>query len=223
MAAEARPAPPDRPWVMVNMVASVDGASFGPNGRSAPLSSETDRRLFHALRGAADVVLAGAGTVRAENYGAPRGDGEVPRLATVSRSLALDPEARFFREPGVPPIVFTTEQALAEGQADPRLAVVAEVRAAGHYELDWSVALQLLHREYGCRVLLVEGGSTLNTQLVTADLVDELRLTLSPLVVGGSSHRVVGPGAPAELRRYQLADVAEDEGFLFLRYLRDRH
>jgi riboflavin-specific deaminase-like protein len=208
---------------MVNMVTSVDGASSGPNGRSAPLSSDTDRRLFHALRSVADVVLAGAGTVRAENYGAPRGDGAVPRLATVSSSLALDPDARFFREPGVPPIVLTTEQSLTEGRADPRLAAVAEVRAAGHHEIDWPAALRLLRSDYDCRVLLVEGGSTLNAQLVAADLVDELRLTLAPLVVGGTSHRVVGPGVPAETRRYTLADLAEEDDFLFLRYLRRRH
>ena len=309
VAAEARPAPPDRPWVMVNMVTSVDGASSGPNGRSAPLSSDADRRLFHALRSVADVVLAGAGTVRAENYGAPRpprggatpagstaagagspaagpagrpaagttgdatpgstgsggegvdaaappvagttgtgtgatgapagatehGDsgagaggtpvaaGKIPRLATVSASLALDPDARFFREPDVPPIVLTTEQALAEGRADPRLAAVAEVRATGHRELDWPAALALLRREYDCEVLLVEGGATLNTQLVALDLIDELRLTISPVVVGGASSRVVAPGAPAEIRRYTLADLVEDDGFLFLRYLRHRH
>lgn len=227
VATEARPVPPDRPWVMVNMVTSVDGASTGPNGRSAPLSSDADRRLFHALRNVADVVLAGAGTVRAENYGAPRGDDgsgrAVPRLATVSSSLALDPDARFFREPSMSPIVLTTEQAMLEGRADPRLAGVAEVRAAGHHELDWPAALRLLRSEYGCGVLLVEGGSTLNAQLVTADLVDELRLTLAPMVVGGPSHRVVGPGVPAETRRYTLADLVEEDDFLFLRYLRRRH
>lgn len=223
VAAEARPAPLDRPWVMVNMVASVDGASSGPDAKSAPLSGDADRRLFHALRAVADVVLAGAATVRAENYGAPRGDGRVPRLATVSASLALDPDARFFRQPTVPPIVLTTEQALAEGRADPRLAAVAEVRAVGHHELDWSAALRLLRTEYDCRTLLVEGGATLNAQLVAADLIDEFRLTVAPMVVGGSSHRVVAPGAPAETRRCTLADLGEEDGFLFLRYLRRRH
>jgi riboflavin-specific deaminase-like protein len=223
VAAEARPAPADRPWVMVNMVASVDGASAGPDGRSRSLSGEADRRLFHALRAVADVVLAGAGTVRAENYGAPRGDGKVPRLATVSSSLAFDPDARFFSEPAEPPIVLTTEQALVEGRADPRLAAVAELRAAGQLEVDWPAALRLLRTDYDCRTLMVEGGSTLNTRLVADDLIDEFRLTVAPLVVGGSSHRVVGPGAPAVVRTCTLADLAEEDGFLFFRYVRRRH
>ena len=221
VAAEARPAPPDRPWVMVNMVASVDGASSGPDARSAPLSSEGDRQLFHALRAVADVVLAGAGTVRAENYGAPRGDGRRPRLAVVSGSLALDPDTRFFREPAAPPIVLTTEE--ARERADPALAAVAEIRAAGRRSFDWSTALRLLRADYDTQVLLVEGGPTLNTQLVADDLVDEFRLTIAPLVVGGSARRVVAPGAAADTRAFTLAGVAEEEGFLFLRYLRDRH
>jgi riboflavin biosynthesis pyrimidine reductase len=207
---------------MVNMVASVDGASSGPGDKSAPLSSAADRRLFHALRAVADVVLAGAGTVRAENYGAPRGDGLRPRLATVSGRLALDPATRFFREPEVPPLVFTTGDALAEGKASPELAAVAEIRAAGAHTFDWPEALRILRADYGTEVLLVEGGPTLNTELVAADLVDELRLTIAPLVVGGSTRRIVAPGAPADARRYTLADLGEDDGFLFLRYLRDR-
>jgi riboflavin biosynthesis pyrimidine reductase len=141
----------------------------------------------------------------------------------VSASLALDPDARFFREPTEPPIVLTTEQALAEGRADPRLATVAEVRTAGHQVLDWPGALRLLRADYGCRTLLVEGGPTLNTQLVADDLLDELRLTIAPLVVGGASRRIVGPGAPAEARPFTLADLGEEDGFLFLRYVRDRH
>jgi riboflavin biosynthesis pyrimidine reductase len=209
--------------VVVNMVASVDGASTGPDTRSGSLSSEADRRLFHALRSVADVVLAGAGTVRAENYGAPRGDGRRPRLAVVSASLALDPAARFFREPDEPSIVLTTEDALAGGNAAEQLTAVADVRAVGEHSLDWPAALRLLRREYDAMILLVEGGPSLNTQLVAEDLVDEFRLTVAPLLVGGSARRVVAPGAPAQMLPFTLDEVDEEEGFLFLRYLRDRH
>ena len=207
---------------MVNMVASVDGASTGPDTRSGSLSGEGDRQLFHALRAVADVVLAGAGTVRAENYGAPRGEDHRPRLALVSASLALDPAARFFQEPDEPSIVLTTEDALDGGQAEP-LTAVADVRAVGAHSLDWPAALRLLRHDYGAKTLLVEGGPSLNTQLVAEDLVDELRLTVAPLLVGGAARRIVAPGAPAQTLALTLDEVTEEDGFLFLRYLRDRH
>ena len=209
--------------MILNMVASVDGASTGPNTRSGSLSGEGDRRLFHALRRVADVVLAGAGTVRAENYGAPRENGHRPRLAVVSASLALDPEARFFQEPDEPSIVLTTEDALAGGQAAERLTAVADVRAVGAHSVDWPAALRLLRHEYAAKTLLVEGGPSLNTQLVAEDLIDELRLTVAPLLVGGAARRIVAPGAPAQTLPLTLDEVDEEDGFLFLRYLRDRH
>lgn len=222
VAAEARPAPPGRPWVLCNMVASVDGASSGPDGKSRSLSGPADRRLFHALRNVADVVLAGAGTIRAENYGAPRGEGPGPRLSVASASLALDPEAKFFQEPTLRPIVLTTDEAVRDGRADP-LTSVAEVRAVGDRLVDWDRALTLLREEFATEILLVEGGALLNGQLLAADLVDELRLTVSPIMVGGSSRRIVSDAPNLGPLTLTLDDVLEEDGFLFLRYLRDRH
>jgi riboflavin biosynthesis pyrimidine reductase len=107
---EDRPPPPDRPWVMLNMVSSLDGRAQGADGRSGPLSGPADRALFRALRATADVVLAGAGTARTENYGPVLlsdqlrrqrlSDGRVerPRLAVVTNSLNLDTGGRLFEE-----------------------------------------------------------------------------------------------------------------------------
>jgi hypothetical protein len=64
----ARPRPEGRPWLIANMVAGLDGA-LAWNGKVGVLSSEADRSLFVRLRGIADAVLVGAGTVRAEGYG----------------------------------------------------------------------------------------------------------------------------------------------------------
>jgi riboflavin-specific deaminase-like protein len=222
VAAEERPPPAGRPWVLVNMVASVDGASQGTDAKSGTLSGPGDRRLFHALRGIADMVLAGAGTVRAENYGAPKGAAPGPRLAVVSGSLALDPTSRFFREPAQPPVVLTTEEAVAAGRADD-LAEVADVHAVGDRMVDWDRALRLLREELAVETLLVEGGPLLNGHLVAADLVDELRVTVSPLVAGGSARRIVADSPLTGSLPLALADVLEEDGFLFLRYLRVRH
>jgi riboflavin biosynthesis pyrimidine reductase len=234
---EPRPAFGARPWVLANFVASIDGAATGPDGRSGTLSGAADRALFQALRAAADVVLAGAGTVRTENYGRARltdaqqehrrgqGRAALPRLAVVSASLRLDPAARFFAEalPDQPPIVLTTTAALTDiADRAEELAAVASVYAAGETTVDWGEALRVLHAEVGAGVVLAEGGPTVIGQLVTADLLDELCLTVSPLMAGGDAPRIVA-GARIEAALPQRLDrVFAADGYLFLRYLRDR-
>jgi riboflavin biosynthesis pyrimidine reductase len=118
VASEPRDPAPDRPWLLVNMVASLDGG-VTVEGRSGGLAGKADKELFGALRQIADVVLAGAGTMRAEDYGPPkatdevralrqaRGQREVPRIAVVTRRLDLDPTARLFSDPDNRPWVIT--------------------------------------------------------------------------------------------------------------------
>lgn len=221
---------------MMNMITSADGHVFGSEHRSGPLAGPADRAMFRALRGEADVVLAGANTVRIEHYGAPRlpaatqaaradtGRPPLPRLAVVSGSLDLDPEARLFREapPDQTPIVVTTTSSLEKRPGATALEPVATFLEAGETTVDWPTALRRLAVEKGTRVLLVEGGPNVNGQLIAADLVDELCLTLSPMLVGGSSPPTsTGPttSGPSNLR---LTRVLEEDGFLLLRYLRDR-
>lgn len=237
VAADHRMAAADRPWVLVNMIASLDGAFVGPDGRSGQLSDSADRHMFRALRGIADVILAGATTVRLENYGAPRlprdvqaarrerGQAPLPRMATVSASLRLDPTSRLFNEtpPDQSPIVLTTAKALeALRTEDPDLATaltnVAEPRACGQDSVDWARALEELRRE--ARVVLVEGGPTVNAQLIAGDLVDEFCLTLSPTLVGRPGDGGAAVAAGTTLRRFHLNRVHEQDDFLFLRYLR---
>ena len=152
-----RPAPPGRPWVLVNMVTSVDGATT-VGGRSGKLSGPVDRRVFRALRGCADMILVGAGTVRAEDYRPPRtpedtiatkrsidGQDARPRLVVVSASLDLDPEAPLFADresTDPPPIVATVTTAPAERRA--RLEPVAEVMACGETCVDLTGLLAVL-------------------------------------------------------------------------------
>src|SRR5512139_2148655 len=112
-----RPRPDGRPWLLANMVAGLDG-SLSWHGRVGELSSASDRSLFVRLRGLADGVLVGAGTVRAEGYGPVRlptdGHEAVPPLVVVSRSLDLDWSAPLWAAADGPrPIVVTSEGAPA--------------------------------------------------------------------------------------------------------------
>lgn len=226
-AAADRPPPAQRPWVLVNMVASADGAT-AVEGVSGGLGGPADKEVFSALRAVADVILVAAGTARAEAYGPPktpsdrraeradRGQTPYPRLALVTGSLDLDPASPMFTDAPEPPLVYTVPG--APDQRRVALAPVAEVVDAGTDRVDLAAVLADLHRR-GAATVLCEGGPGLIGQLVAADLVDELDLTTSPLLVGGDSRRVaVGPAArPAAL---VLAHLWEDDGTLFARYVR---
>lgn len=230
VAAEARPAPPDRPWLLVNMIASLDGA-ITVEDRSGALGGPADKAMFAALRAVADVVLAGAGTVRAEGYGPARpaaatraarrarGQAEVPRIAVVTRSLDLDLAAPLFTAAEEPTIVITCGSADPDRQA--AVAAVAELLVVGDAVVDLPAAMAAL-RTKGVEVVTCEGGPHLNGDLIAADLIDEWALTLSPLLVGGDaarSSRGLGGQVPAALR---LDRLLQDDGYVFGRWVRDR-
>jgi riboflavin biosynthesis pyrimidine reductase len=138
-------------------------------------------------------------------------------LAVVSRSLELDPDAALFRDPEQRPFVVTTTD--ADPARRSALARVAEIIEAGTGAVDLRSALDQLH-DRGADVVLSEGGPTLNGQLVTAGLVDEVCLSLSPLLVGGSSRRLADGPFGSEPLPLVLDRVITEDGFLFLRYLR---
>ena len=229
VASEARPAPGDRPWVLVNMVASLDGA-ITIDERSGGLGGPADREVFFALRHVADVILVGAGTARAEDYGPPRaseavraerrgrGQAEVPRLALVTRSLDLDPAARLFSDPDRRPLVFTFEGAPTERVS--ALADVADVVRLGETAVDLPGVLRHLRTE-GAEVVTCEGGPSLNGELIAHDLVDEWDQTVAPLLVAGDAGR--GSRGPlADPRRFELARLLEADGDLLGRWVRSR-
>ncbi len=230
VAAELRRPPGDRPWVLVNMIASLDGA-ITVEGRSGGLGAPADKAMFAALRGIGDVILVGAGTVRAEDYGparpsaatraarAARGQAEVPRIAVVTRSLELDPDSRFFTEAVVPPLVITCESSPAKRRR--ALEAHAEVVVAGVATVDLAVALRRLGA-LGAGVVTCEGGPRLNGELIAADLVDEWDLSIAALLVGEDSDRAaVGPRPPVPLPM-QLDRLVEGDGLLLGRWLRTR-
>jgi riboflavin-specific deaminase-like protein len=207
------------PFVRVNFVASADGA-VSVEGRSAGLGSPADRRLFLLLRELADVVLVGAGTVRAEDYRgarrATRGRDSPPPIAVVTGSARLDPAGRLFTDTRVPPIVLTLTSAPLE-RRELLAAAGGDVVALDRLTPDHVLA-ELARR--GLHRVLCEGGPTLFGELVAADAVDELCLTVAPLLVGGTAGRIaVGPEG-GHRRPMKLADTLHEDGVLVLRYRR---
>ncbi|OLT53058.1 dihydrofolate reductase family protein [Cellulosimicrobium sp. CUA-896] len=188
--------------VRANMVASLDGAAWGADGRSGSLNDAADWRVFRVLRALADVVLVGAGTARAEGYRAldrPRGLEHLRpaplELAVVTRSGRVPERLRVGDRP---PFVLTG----SDGAAPARAAVPAErvVVVGPGGDLDLVAGLAELARR-GLRRVLAEGGPSLLGDLLAADLVDELCVTTTPRVVGPGPGRIVAgprPDAAAE-------------------------
>jgi riboflavin biosynthesis pyrimidine reductase len=222
-------AKPRSPWIRANMVASVDGAAT-VKGLSGGLSTAEDRTLFHLLRGLADVVLVGAGTVRAEGYGPARpragwaglraGRTPSPPIAILTRMLDLDLSTPMFTEAPrqARTIVLTTEAAPATRRAE--AARHADVVIAGTSRVELPAAIAALAGR-GWHKILVEGGPHLLGEFAVADLLDELCLTVSPILVGGNACRIMADAALSSPSRLRLAHVLEAEGSLFCRYVRD--
>lgn len=217
-------------WVLANMVGTLAG-SAATGGKVGSLSTPADASLFRALRAVADVVLVGAETVRREGYGPVRLDAErqaaridrgsapVPPLAIVSRSLDLDFEAPAFADAEPRTIVVTCASAPGD-----RLELArrhAEVLVAGDDRVDVSAAVAALAAR-GLRVILCEGGPTLLGELAAAGLLDELCLTIAP-VLGGDDLPIARFPPGVDLQAYDLAHVlVDDDEALFLRYTRAR-
>jgi riboflavin biosynthesis pyrimidine reductase len=200
------PAPPDRPHVAAMMVSSLDGRA-AVAGSSRPLGGPADLQLLVALRRAADAVIVGPSTVRAEGYGRMRSP-----AVLVSRSFDLPWEAGLFAAPDQPVLVYTHR---AAGEA-PDVAAAVEVVRMDEPALE-TVLADL--RARGVESLLCEGGPTLNRALLAAGLLDELFLTLSPLVTGDETQPaiVMGGALPAPVP-LALRSVATADGELYLRY-----
>lgn len=216
-----------RRHVRVNFVASIDGA-VTHGGVSGPLNGPADKQVFDLLRRLADVVLLGAGTLRAERYAglrldAPdvawreeRGLAPHPVLAVVSARLDLDPASAPFADAPVRPVVLTHAGSPEARRRD--LAAVADVVVAGGSAVDLPTALVAL-ADRGLPQVLCEGGPHLLGALVAADLVDEMCLTVSPVLEGGDAGRAAAGSAQAT-RRMRLAHALTTDDMVMLRYLR---
>lgn len=214
-------------WVRANMITSLDGA-ISVDGRSGGLSGEADRLVFTVLRGLADVVLVGAGTARAERYGLAKPAWpqlrqrrpQTPPIAVVTSRLNLDLDSHLVRgDPSLPrTIVLTTRQAPANRVA--AAARTADVVVAGDDHVPGWAAIEKL-AELGYRRILTEGGPNLLGGIAADDLLDELCVTISPLIEGGHVGRMITSQSTltAGLR---LAGLLEDDGFLLSRYVRAR-
>jgi riboflavin biosynthesis pyrimidine reductase len=221
----------DRCWVRANMIGSVDGGAT-VEGRAGGLAGAGDRALFKALREVADVVLVGAGTVRAENYSGAqmsiasrharqaRGQAEIPPIAVVTASGALEPTSRLFTHSETPPLIFTTNTSFVatrervQGRAD-----VFDASTSDPIVVDPTAVLAQLAQR-GLHRVLCEGGPTLLGAIVERGMLDELALTVAPMLVAGGAPRIVRGRSHVSTGLRIDHILTDDDGYLYLRYTR---
>ncbi|HEY2536133.1 MAG TPA: dihydrofolate reductase family protein [Solirubrobacteraceae bacterium] len=221
-----------RPYVVLNMVATLDGRAT-LEGRSGPLSDDADRALFHGLRSLVDAVMAGAGTVRVERYGPivrdpntrrarlRRGLREQPLACVVSAGLGFPPDLPLLADADSEVVFLTPSQAsLPESAA--RVQYIRTHTPDG--SLDLPGALCELHDRMHVRTLLCEGGPHLNGELLAAGLVDELFLSVAPLLAGEDLAderpplRILAGSDLEPSLQLELISALEHDSHLFLRY-----
>ncbi len=217
---------PAERWVRACFARTLDGAITGPDGLSRSISSPADRRVMAAIRRLADVYLAGAGTVRAEGYTAVRAEPDrarervaqglapSPTLAVVTTTCDFDWEHVEFINSETRPIMLTT----ASSDAAARSAAErwCEVVVAGEQQVEPRRALDAL-AERGLNRVSFEGGDQLLAGMVHADALDEMDLTVAPVLTGAPHGQRTGEAVLSGMRLHQLL---EDDGYLFARYLR---
>jgi riboflavin biosynthesis pyrimidine reductase len=218
-------------WVRGNMIASLDGGATD-DGKAGGLAGPGDRAVFALMRQLSDVILVGAGTVRIENYSGAqfspaqrqarrrRGQAEVPPIAVVTNRGVFDHDAKLFTRTEVPPLLLTSADATEDTRG--RLGSVAEViDASGPHpdRTDPATVLKILADRRLFRVL-TEGGPQFLGSVIEDGLLDELCLTIAPLLVGGAAPRIT-TGYSAIHSSMRLSHLlTDDAGYLYTRYVR---
>lgn len=214
-----------RPWVRTNFVSTVDGAAYDQAGRSGSLGGAIDTTVFDLLRSLADVIVVGAGTARTEGYRPVRPDqvdaelrarlglSPVPPIAVVSRRLDIPDELIRAGQ-----LVITTTD--APSVAMQTLRETVEVIALGEDVIDWHAVLAELSAR-GANRLLCEGGPSLHGALVEQDLIDDVCLTIAPVMAAGPAPRIAH-GLGAVGHPMTLAHAVAVDDVLLTRWVRER-
>jgi 2,5-diamino-6-(ribosylamino)-4(3H)-pyrimidinone 5'-phosphate reductase len=223
---------PDRPFVFINVAASADGKIDTHRRGGATISSARDKARVDRLRAASDAVMVGgrtlhdedpdltvkSGSLREERRS--RGLAENPLKVGIATRLLLKPQCRFLNAGPARTMLFTTTQTPAANLENVR-AAGAVVHVLGDRRVDLPSAFLTL-KKAGVERLMVEGGATLNFEILRLGLVDEVRIFVAPWIFGGETAPTLagGPGLEAgSALGLDLLDCERwEDGGIVLRY-----
>lgn len=218
------------PWILLNMITSSNGLAT-LNGLSGPLGGAADKALFTTLRGIADIIIVGYSTVRDEQYRPPQltkelitereslGQAPLPTIAIVSNRLNFDERIPLLSSSEYHPVILTSSSSPEENREN--ISSTCEIFISGEEKVDFKKGVGTLSSRFG-KIILVEGGPSLNSQFVEDDLFDELCITTSPLhsddesAIAATTDRSYPPGQMLQDRRIEVNE------FIFTRFLRNR-
>ena len=185
-----------RPFVFINMAMTADGKIASTNRKVTTFGSRNDHQRLLELRTRADAILTGAGTLNAQpdiTLGPAPKQKPAPVRVIVSGSGQVDVQHEIFRTPGAPVIVLASERILARRLKE--LKKVADaVYVCGANNVDFEAAFKFLREHHGVKRVLCEGGGRLNDSLLRAGVVDEVNLTICPLILGGQDAPTIADG-----------------------------
>jgi riboflavin biosynthesis pyrimidine reductase len=224
---------PGRVRLRTNFVSTLDGSIVGADGRSGSINTPSDQHVFALHRALADVIMVGAGTVRAEGYRAIdlaswqrdirayEGLSPAPTLVIISGSGEIDPSVATAADGSRAPVMVIVTDAATGPLPALRAAGVEVVQMPGEH-VDLGAATALLAGR-GLTRVLCEGGPRLHRDLLAAGLVDEVSLSLSPVMVGGVGLRSTSGAPLATVAGFSLEHVLHaDDETLFTHYRRRR-
>jgi riboflavin-specific deaminase-like protein len=223
-----------RPFILVNMAISADGKIASANRAVNQMGSRRDFEHLLELRATADAVMTGAATLKAQpaitlGPGPERfkkirrqnGLASAPLRVLVSGTGRLNPKAKIFLTSGTPIIVLTTQR-MPRSRRAALAKTGSQIQVCGKSKVDFLAALNWLRTEWGVKRLLCEGGGKLNGSLLAADLVDELHLTVCPLILGGNTAPSIADGPLADhladAQHFSLKSMTQSGDEVFLVY-----
>jgi riboflavin biosynthesis pyrimidine reductase len=245
-------APEERPYCIANFVSTLDGVvSFNLPGQSEGAqiskSNEEDRFIMGLLRASADAIVVGSGTLKAagphgswlpeavypagkdlyQKYRAEMLRKEYPLVVIVTGTGGLDLTTAVFHTPRTRVLILTTDEGkrrLSQTGSEALASVEVKALSAAEERISPSAILTLLRQEAGVELLLHEAGPTLFGEFLAGGFMDELFLTVAPLIAGrdGAHPR---PGlvanvqfSPATAPWWKLLSAKSARDYLFLRY-----
>ncbi len=213
-----------RPFVFINMAMSADGKIASANRKVTSLGSRTDHDRLLELRTKADAILTGAGTLNAQldiTLGLGNKRMTPPVRVIVSGRGHVNPKHKLFQTLGAPTVVLVCER-ISRKRLTELEAVADTVFVCGTNSVNFKKAFNFLYKKYQIKRILCEGGGDLNDSLFRAGVVDEVNLTICPLILGGKDAPTIADGIGfkrlADAAKFKLHSRKEVDNEMFLTY-----